>query len=111
MSRIMNESREEAKRLFNLGLIEEADYRKMMKLTVREVSISDPEELDGEHIAQIRESIGFSQAAFSQIFGVGSGVVSKWERNKSHPSKLTYRVLHSIEEKGSDALKVLGISD
>lgn len=105
MSRILKQSRDEAKELFNLGLITGEQYHEMMLLTAREIKIPAPKKYTGKKIHQIREKLHCSQKIFADIVGVTADTISKWERNVRSPDKIACRFLKIIEREGLQVLK------
>lgn len=100
MSKLMRESREEAKELFDLGLISETKYTKLMLLTAWDVKIPAPKKYTGKKIHRLREKLHCSQKVFADIVGVTSDTISKWERNVRTPDKIACRLLKVIEREG-----------
>lgn len=100
MSKILKQSRDEAKELFKLGLITKHQYEKMLFLTARDIKIPAPEKYDSQKIQRIREALHFSQKVFADIFGVTVGTISKWERGVSTPNVVSCRYLAVIERQG-----------
>lgn len=50
----------------------------------------------GNNIRAIRKSLGITQREFAVLFGVATGTVKQWERERVHISKSTYIKLMSI---------------
>lgn len=55
-------------------------------------------ELTGKDIKIIRKTIGFSQQAFSQLFGSSWVTVSRWERNINKPLPKTFALLKRLTQ-------------
>lgn len=104
MSRILKQSRDEAKDLFNLGLITKEQHKEMMVLTARDIKIPPPKKYNGKKIQRIREKLHCSQKVFADIVGVTSDTISKWERDIRSPDKIACRFLKVIEQEGLLAL-------
>ena len=104
MSEILKESRKEAKELYALGLISEADYHKMVKLTAKDVKIPIPGVYNCQQIIELRQQLNCSQAVFAEIAGVTAGTVSKWERGVNQPDKIFCRFFRILEKYGMNAL-------
>lgn len=104
MSKVLRQSRDEAKELFNLGLITEEQHEEMMLLTAREIKIPAPKKYTGKRIQRIREKLHCSQKIFADIVGVTSDTISKWERDVRSPDKIACRFLKVVEREGLRAL-------
>ncbi|EDM27891.1 transcriptional regulator-like protein [Lentisphaera araneosa HTCC2155] len=105
MSRIAKEAMVETQALYDLGLVPQSDYEKMMKLTARDVKIPEPVKFTPSKIIQLRKSLRVSQQVFANVVGVTSGTVSKWERGESQPEKVACRFLKVLEKEGMEAIK------
>ena len=104
MSRILKQTRDEAKTLHELGLITEAQYSEMMMLTARSVKIPAPKKYTGKKIQRIREQLHCSQKVFGDVIGVTADTISKWERGVRSPDKIACRLLKVIEREGLQAI-------
>lgn len=50
-----------------------------------------------ESLIKLRKSIGFSQAAFSELLGVSVASLRRWERGDARPSTLAAEKIHLVE--------------
>jgi DNA-binding transcriptional regulator YiaG len=67
--------------------------------TVRTCRIDMPlPDLSAEEVGSIRESLGLSQALFSEFLGVGLPTVRSWEQSHRIPSALARRFLGEIRD-------------
>lgn len=51
-----------------------------------------------KNLADLRRSIGFSQAAFSELLGVSIASLRRWERGDTHPSALAAEKIRLVRE-------------
>jgi putative transcriptional regulator len=103
-NRILQESRDEAQELFDLGIITRADYDGMMLLTARDVNIPEPDKFTSSRISKIRSKLRCSQKVFADIVGVTSDTISKWERGEREPEKPICRFLVVLEREGLSSI-------
>ena len=104
-NRIQQESFEEVKNLFELGLISPEKYSSMMLLTAKNVKIPQPVKFSSKRIAQIRQNLHCSQKVFADIIGVTSDTISRWERGERDPDKPICRFLKVLERDGFSAIE------
>ena len=105
MSRINEETRIETQELYDLGLISEERYKKLMTLTAKNIEIPPPVQYSGLEISHIRKEIlHCSQKVFADILGVTANTVSKWERESARPEKPICRFLKVLEREGLKAI-------
>jgi putative transcriptional regulator len=102
-AQIKRESRERAKRLHKLGLMDDETYNKIMKLSVREVN-PEPILYTNEKLVNVREGVHLSQAAFAKYLHVSKYTLSKWERGERDISPMVYGALRAIEKYGIAAV-------
>jgi putative transcriptional regulator len=105
MSRILKESRQEAKELFDLGVISQENYDSMTMLTAHNVKIPKPKPFSGKKILRLRQRLHCSQRIFAEIIGVTADTVSKWERSERAPEKPVCRFLRVLEQHGLSAIQ------
>lgn len=104
-SRIQKESQEEAKKLFELGLISSEKYSSMMMLTAKNIKIPKPVKFSSKRITKIRQKLHCSQKVFADIIGVTADTISRWERGERDPDKPICRFLKVLEREGLAAIK------
>ena len=104
-NRIRKESQEEAKQLFELGLISSEKYNSMMMLTAKNIKIPKPVKFSSKRIAKIRQKLHCSQKVFADIIGVTADTISRWERGERDPDKPICRLLRVLELEGLSAIK------
>ncbi len=104
MSRILDETKAEIEELYSLGVVCEDDYKKVVKLTARDINIPAPIAYKGQQVVAIRNKLNCSQKVFADILGVTSDTISKWERSVRHPEKMACRLLKVLDESGLEAI-------
>jgi putative transcriptional regulator len=104
-SRVLKESRSEAKALFELGILSHEDYDGMMTLTAHNAKIPKPTKFSGKKILRLRQQLHCSQRVFAEIVGVTADTVSKWERSERQPEKPVCRFLRVLEQHGLSAIQ------
>lgn len=68
-----------------------------VKFTCRTVTLDlNPVHFDASTIAEIRKSLGASQAVFAKFLGVSTNTVQAWELATNHPSQIACRFLDEI---------------
>jgi HTH-type transcriptional regulator / antitoxin MqsA len=63
--------------------------------------------LTGSEIKEIRENLGYSQAQFEKLLGLGSKSFARWETYRTDQSKSTDLLLRAIKKGGKDFLEEL----
>lgn len=63
--------------------------------------------LTAEEIKEIRESLGFSQAQFEKILGLGAKSFARWETYRTDQSRAADLLLRAIKKGGKEFLKSL----
>jgi len=59
----------------------------------------------GNDVKEIRNSIGFTQEMFAELFGVTKTTVEYWESSKNTPSGPSQRLLSLIKNKKDEFIK------
>lgn len=104
-NRIKKESAEEAKKLFELGLISVEQYSRVMLLTAKDIDVPKPPKFSSKRITRIRKKLNCSQKVFADIVGVTSDTISRWERGERDPDKPVCRFLKVLERDGLSAIE------
>lgn len=103
-SRLVREMLEMSRDMHDLGIMDEATYR---KITMREIDKTEPvaaAALTGDQIRALREQAHMSQAVFARFLNVSVGYVSQLERGAKHPTGPALVLLDVIRRKGVDAI-------
>ncbi|HSZ55224.1 MAG TPA: hypothetical protein VK797_06155 [Tepidisphaeraceae bacterium] len=77
------------------------------KLTVHTVEIPGPSTYGPKEVKKLRQSLGVSQAIFSQLLAVSPELVAHWEYGIRRPAPLACRLLDKIREDPSACLASL----
>ncbi len=56
-----------------------------------------PKQLSGAEIAELRTSLGLSQAQFGVKYDLSLGTIQNWEQDKRKPDQATLLLLHMIK--------------
>lgn len=67
-------------------------------LTVREAAAAPPPELSKEQIAEIRNTMNFSQAVFASVLNVAPATVRAWEQGNRRPDGASLRLLQIAKD-------------
>lgn len=57
--------------------------------------------MDGSQVKVIRQALGLTQEEFAHQLGVTLCTVSRWENNKTLPSRLALRQIEQLAEKNT----------
>jgi putative transcriptional regulator len=90
--------------LHRLGIMDDAEYR---KITVRHLGAKAPDTskpISGKQIRAIREDANLSQAAFARYLNLTPGYVSQLERGAKQPKGPALALLNVIRRKGFEAI-------
>lgn len=99
MSRILRNVRDDAKALFDAGLMSDITMREIDSLSLPPVR-----RYTGPEIQAIRAQARVSQAVFARVLNVGTVTVQKWEQGAKKPGGASLRLLRLVEIKGIGAL-------
>ena len=99
MSRILQNVRDDAKALFDAGLMDDVTMREIDSLSLPPVR-----RYTSQEIQAIRARARVSQAVFARILNVGTVTVQKWEQGAKKPSGASLRLLRLVDVKGIGAL-------
>jgi putative transcriptional regulator len=103
-SRLMSEMLETAKDMHDIGIMDDATYR---KITMRDVDWAEAATLaplTGEEIRAMREQAHMSQAVFARYLNLTVGYVSQLERGTKRPSGPALVLLNVIRRLGINAV-------
>ncbi|MCK9377451.1 MAG: helix-turn-helix domain-containing protein [Syntrophobacterales bacterium] len=95
---------ETAKDMQQVGILDEAAYR---KITMRHLAVEDKAEVEpltGEDIRAMRERAHMSQAVFAHYLNVTVGYVSQLERGAKRPTGAALVLLNVIRRRGIEAI-------
>lgn len=65
--------------------------------TARNTRVAAPPDYSPQRIAQVRESLGLSQAVFASALNVSPGTVRSWEQGTRRPSGAARRLIQFAE--------------
>lgn len=94
-SKIMQESHDMAKDLFEGGMITLSTMNEFDALCLTETH-----ELSAAKIKKLRISSRVSQAVFAKVLNVSSAAIKQWERGERKPSGSALKLLNLVESKG-----------
>lgn len=97
--RILDEVREAAQDLHNIGVIDVTTLRKFDMLCLPEVPRYSPAD-----IKRIRKANRASQGVFAAYLNVSKATVTSWEQGLKEPSGMGLKLLNIVERKGIGAL-------
>ena len=75
--------------------------------TVKTIEVPDPNTYRPKQIRQLRDTLGVSQAVFSQLLGVSLVLVKSWERGVRQPNPMARRLLDTIKADPSRWLETI----
>lgn len=67
------------------------------QLTMRTVSIREPEEWNAGRVKRVRAKLRLSQGPFAKLLGVSPGLVEHWEQSLTTPRGPARRLLDEID--------------
>ena len=85
--------------LHSIGVVDQETMREFDR-----ICLTKTENLKPAQIRAIRVKAGVSQAVFAEYIGVTTGLVSKWECDEKHPSRMALKMLALVKNKGLDAI-------
>ncbi len=103
-SRLRREILEMSKDMHDLGIMDDATYRKITMRDVGEGEAATFAPLTGEEIRALRERAHMSQAVFARHLNLTVGYVSQLERGAKRPTGPALALLDVIRRKGIDAI-------
>jgi len=103
-SRLMQEMLATAKDMHDIGIMDDASYRKITMRDINRAEAATLAPLTGEEIRALREQANMSQAVFAKYLNLTVGYVSQLERGAKHPSGPALALLNVIRRKGMEAI-------
>jgi putative transcriptional regulator len=103
-SRLRREILEMSKDMHDLGIMDEATYRKITMRDVHKAEAATLAPLTGEDIRALRERAHMSQAVFARCLNLTVGYVSQLERGAKRPTGPALALLDIIRRKGIEAI-------
>jgi putative transcriptional regulator len=103
-SRLMSEMLETAKDMHDIGIMDDATYRKITMRDVDRAEAATLAPLTGEEIRAMREQAHMSQAVFARYLNLTVGYVSQLERGTKRPSGPALVLLNVIRRLGINAV-------
>jgi putative transcriptional regulator len=103
-SRLRREILEMSKDMHDLGIMDEATYRKITMRDVHKAEAAALAPLTGEDIRALREQAHMSQAVFARCLNLTVGYVSQLERGAKRPTGPALALLDVIRRKGIEAI-------
>ena len=103
-SRLMQEMLETTKDMHDIGIMDDASYRKITMRDINRAEAATLAPLTGEEIRALREQANMSQAVFAKYLNLTVGYVSQLERGAKHPSGPALALLNVIRRKGMEAI-------
>lgn len=98
-SRLLNEMRETARGLAQVGAMDKQTLREFDAATLPRVR-----PLSARRIRALRERERVSQAVFAAVLNTSVSTVQKWEIGEKRPSGPSLKLLELIERKGLETL-------
>src|ERR1700744_3410496 len=83
----------------HVGLLNDAEYRKITIRHLGEESLQTSAPISGEEIRSMRESAHLSQAAFARYLNLTVGYISQLERGAKQPKGPALALLNVIRRK------------
>jgi putative transcriptional regulator len=104
LSRLSDAILEMAGDQHRMGIMNDADYR---KITVRHLgtqALETSKPISAEEIRMLRESANLSQAAFARYLNLTPGYISQLERGAKQPTGAALTLLNVIRRKGLEVV-------
>jgi len=104
LSRLSEAILEMAEDQHRVGLMSDADYR---KITLRHLGPNAPDvakPISAEEIRKLREQANLSQAAFARYLNLTPGYISQLERGTKQPKGPALTLLNVIRRKGFEVV-------
>jgi putative transcriptional regulator len=95
---------ENAQDLHELGLMNEAEYRKITVRHLGEEPLPVSKPISAREIKRIRERANMSQAAFARSLNLSTGYISQLERGTKQPKGPALALLNVIRRKGFETI-------
>jgi putative transcriptional regulator len=105
LSRLTTQLLEMADDLHRVGIMDDAEHR---KITIRHLgtgALKTAEPISGEEIRSLREREHLSQAAFARYLNLTAGYVSQLERGTKQPKGPALALLNVIRYKGLEVVQ------
>jgi putative transcriptional regulator len=93
-----------SKEMHDLGIMDDAAYRKITMRDVGKAEAAAPAPLSGEEIRALREQAHMSQAVFARHLNLTVGYVSQLERGAKRATGPALALLDVIRRKGVEAI-------
>ena len=90
---------EDAKSLYEIGLIDEQKMREFDALCLPPVTV-----YDADQIKRIRLQTKTSQSVFAAYLNTSKSTVQKWEQGAKKPNGHSLKLLNIVDRKGLEAL-------
>src|SRR5271155_1570365 len=103
-SRLRREILEMSRDMRDLGIMDDATYRKITMRDVHKAEGARLAPLTGEDIRALREQAHMSQAVFARCLNLTVGYVSQLERGIKRPTGPALALLDVIRRKGIEAI-------
>ncbi len=103
-SRLTNALLEMAADQHHVGLLNDAEYRKITVRLLGKEPLPTSAPISAEEIRSIRESAHLSQAAFARYLNLTVGYVSQLERGAKQPKGPALALLNVLRRKGVEVI-------
>ncbi len=103
-SRLRREILAMSKDMHELGIMDDATYRKITMRDLDKAEAIERTPLTGREIRSLRERANMSQAVFARHLNLSVGYVSQLERGAKRPSGPALALLDVIRRKGIEAI-------
>jgi len=103
-SRLRREILAMSQDMHEIGIMDDATYRKITMRDLDKAEATTLAPLSGEEIRALRERANMSQAVFARHLNLTAGYVSQLERGAKRPTGPALALLDVIRRKGIDAI-------